>query len=162
MAALCLHRVADAAGLERLVGALEALSAELGDNHAATPETLRRAILAAQPAAYGLLALRDGETAGAAMFSPVFSTVRGSAGLFVSDLWVAASQRGQGTGRSLLGEVARAGRSTWSADWMKLAVYDRSEKARAFYLRLGFVPVAGAREFQLDGAGIAVLAGEER
>lgn len=152
-------RVVDAAGLARLDGALAALSADLGDAHAPQRARLHRALSGPHPAAHGLLALAGEDAVGAALFSPVYSTVRGAAGIYVSDLWVAPSVRGRGLGRRLLAEVARVGAELWGADWLKLAVYDHSTEAQAFYRRLGFHPAEGMREMRLDAARLAALIG---
>jgi ribosomal protein S18 acetylase RimI-like enzyme len=152
-------RVAGEEDLVRLDIALAKLSADLGDAHAAQRDSLRKALSGPHPVAQGLLALRDGATEGAALFSPVYSTVRGAAGVFVSDLWVAPAARGQGLGRQLLVEAARIGAELWAADWLKLAVYDASTETQAFYRRLGFHPAQGMREMRLDAVGLAALTG---
>ena len=104
-----------------------------------------------------MLALEDGALRGAALFSPVFSTVRGAAGVYVSDLWVADAARGLGLGRRLLGAVGvRAGR-LWRARWLTLAVYDHSTASRRFYDRLGFEPQTDATVMKLGAEGFAEL-----
>ena len=154
-------RVADTADLDRLEAALAALSADLGDAHAAGRASLARALSGPHPAAYALLAQADaqagGQTLGAALFSPVYSTVVGSAGAYVSDLWVAPAARGQGLGRQLLVAVAEVGGRLWGAGWLKLAVYDHSTAAQGFYRRLGFAPTRGVQEMRLEAAGLAAL-----
>ncbi len=157
MAELRLTRVACPADLERLEGALAALSADLGDPHAAGRDSLARALFGPNPAAHGLLAQAGDDTRGAALFSPVYSTVKGMAGVYVSDLWVAPAARGQGLGRRLLAAVADEAGALWGAGWLKLAVYDHSTAAQAFYRRLGFAPAQGQQELRLEAAGIAAL-----
>ncbi|MGY6409414.1 MAG: GNAT family N-acetyltransferase [Alkalilacustris sp.] len=154
---LRLVRVADRADLARLERALAALSADLGDGHAATHDSLAGALFGPHPAAHGLLALEGEETCGAALFSPVYSTVAGAAGVYVSDLWVAPAARGRGLGRRLLAGVGAEADALWGAGWLKLAVYDHSTAAQAFYRRLGFAPALGMREMRLDAAGLAAL-----
>lgn len=161
MAGLRFQSVACEEDLARLDEALGALSADLGDSHATQRDDLRRALFGPCPAAHGLLALREAETAGAALFSPVYSTVRGAAGVFVSDLWVSPLMRGQGVGRRVLAEVAAAGAKLWAADWLKLAVYDHSTASQEFYRRLGFQPALGMRDMRLDAARLAALTGRQ-
>ena len=157
MAALRLTRVASAADLERLEAALAALSADLGDTHAAGRDSLARALFGAHPSAHGLLAREGCRTQGAALFSPVYSTVMGAAGVYVSDLWVAPTARGQGLGRRLLAAVADEAGTLWGASWLKLAVYDHSTATQAFYRRLGFAQAQGQQEMRLEASGLAAL-----
>ena len=137
--------------------ALRALSADLGDEHLAGPDLLGKALFSDCPSAHALLALEGGQLRGAALFSPTFSTVRGAAGVYVSDLWVDASARGLGLGRRILAAVgARAG-ALWAADWLTLAVYDHSTASRRFYDRLGFAPQSGATVMKLGPEGLQRL-----
>jgi ribosomal protein S18 acetylase RimI-like enzyme len=158
MEEIAFRRVTEAE-LAPLEEALAALSADLGDAHAPQQAQLARAVLGPAPSAHGLLAVREGRTMGAALFSPVYSTVRAAAGVHVSDLWVAPQARGHGLGRALLAEVARAGAGLWAADWLKLAVYDHSRESQAFYRRLGFHPADGMQEMRLDAGATAALIG---
>ena len=141
--------------------ALRALSGDLGDSHAAALDALRAGLSGDTPAAYGLLALEP-EMIGAALYSPVFSTAQGAAGVYVSDLWVDAAIRGQGTGRCLLAEVARRAGEQWGAAWMTLAVYGHSTASRRFYERLGFAPQDRVTQMRLPRAGFDRLKGEGR
>lgn len=162
MAGLRFARVADDDGLALLDVALAALSANLGDPHPAQRDRLRHALFGPHPSAHGLLALQGDITLGAALFSPVYSTLRAAAGVFVSDLWVAPTARGQGLGRRLLAEVAGLGADLWAADWLKLAVYGHSTASQAFYRRLGFHPAQGMQEMRLDADGLTALIGRTR
>ena len=137
--------------------ALRALSADLGDVHQAGQDLLGTALLSDCPSAHAVLALKGGKLCGAALFSPTFSTVRGAAGVYVSDLWVDASARGLGLGRRLLAAAAAHARDLWSADWLTLAVYDHSTASRRFYDRLGFAPQTGATVMKLGPDGLQRL-----
>lgn len=136
--------------LARLDLALCALSAELGDDHLAGLSDLRVALEGPTPAAQAVLALQADETLGATLFSPVFSTVAGTAGVYVSDLWVAGAARGRGLGRRLLAETALRAARLWRAEWITLAVYAKSTRSRQFYEGLGFAPQAGMVTMRLD------------
>ena len=149
--------VQDAADLARLECALRALSADIAEDYATDSAALAQAVLADRPSAHGLLALRGNQTLGAALCSPVFSTVRGAAGAYVSDLWVTADARGQGLGARLLAQIAQEGAVRWRATWLKLAVYDHSEDAQRFYQRLGFEPARGMQEMRLGPQAVANL-----
>ena len=95
-----------------------------------------------------------------ALYSPVFSTVIGGAGAYVSDLRVAPDARATGLGRRLLAAVAADASERWGAIYLTLAVYDDSPGARAFYDRLGFAAVDGQARLSLDPAATARLKGE--
>ena len=140
--------------------ALRALSADLGDSHLAGLDALRAGLMGDTPAAYGLLAVTH-DLIGAALYSPVFSTALGAAGVYVSDLWVDSAARGRGLGRTVLAEVARRAGTGWGAEWMTLAVYGHSTASRLFYERLGFVPQDRVTQMRLPQAGFERLKGED-
>ncbi|MGM0586026.1 MAG: N-acetyltransferase family protein [Pseudomonadota bacterium] len=131
--------------------ALAALSEFMGDAHAASAEDLRAAGWGDEPAFRAWIAERDGAIVGAVMFSPVYSTIRGAAGVFVSDLWVAEALRGSGLGRRLLATARAEGLRLWGARFLKLSVYDNNPGARAAYERMGFEAETGARTMMLEG-----------
>ncbi|MCC5992863.1 MAG: GNAT family N-acetyltransferase [Rhodobacteraceae bacterium] len=154
---IAFRTVAGVDDLARLEAALRALSADIAEDYATDSAVLEKAVLGVPPSAHGLLAMQGDQTLGAALYSPLFSTVRGAAGLYVSDLWVSAQARGQGLGAKLLARIAREGVARWQATWLKLAVYDHSEDAQAFYQRLGFEPARGMQEMRLAPQGVAEL-----
>jgi ribosomal protein S18 acetylase RimI-like enzyme len=143
-----------------LDAALRQLSADLGDAHSAGLDALRTGLTGKIPAAYGLLAL-EGDLIGAALFGPLFSTVRGAAGVYVSDLWVTEAARGQGLGRTLLSEVAHRSGTLWQAEWMMLAVYTHTPASRRFYERLGFEAQPQATQMRLPQPAMRRLKGED-
>lgn len=142
---------------EQLDTALRHLSDAIGDEHGADAGLLRAAGFGANPAFRALLAETNGETVGAALYSPVFSTVRAGAGVYVSDLWVSEAARGKGLGRDLLRAVAHDAGAVWNARFLKLVVYDDNENARAFYDRLGFSASQGEIILTLDNKGLTAL-----
>lgn len=151
-------RLAGPGDMAALHQALSQLSADLGDRHVATEAALARACTAPQPAAYGFLA--GNGTQGAALAAPLFSTTRGDAGLYVSDLWVAPAARGTGLGRRILAHVARFGADRWGASFLKLSVYGENAAALAFYDRLGFADTPRDRWLVLAGAALDRLTEE--
>lgn len=150
-------RRAEASDAARLNAALRRLSDDIGDPHGATDEMLVRAGFGDYPVFHALLAEANGETVGVALYSPVFSTVRASPGVYVSDLWVSDTVRGKGLGRKLLKAVATDAGRAWGAGFLKLAVYHDNDEAQAFYHRLGFTPVDDESIMSLDADGFAAL-----
>lgn len=143
--------MAEPGDLAALDEGLAALSAEIGDPHLATADDLRAGLFG--PAAFvnALVAGPADGLAGLVLFTPVFSTVRGGAGVYVSDIWVAPVARGGGLGARLLGAVTRTAKARWDARFLRLAVHDDNASARRFYAGLGFAPVAGETPMALTG-----------
>lgn len=150
-------RQAQAQDTERLNAALRNLSTDIGDDHGASADMLRAAGFCANPAFRALLAELGGDVVGAALYSPVFSTVRAGAGVYVSDLWISEATRGQGLGRRMLQAVAGDAEKVWNARFLKLVVYDDNDRARGFYDRLGFEASQGEIILTLDQSGLAAL-----
>ncbi|MGY6632784.1 MAG: N-acetyltransferase family protein [Alkalilacustris sp.] len=158
-------RPATRGDLPALDHGLSALSQTLGDPHAATQRDLERVLFGPAPIARALLAeapdpARPGPDAlaGLVLFTPLFSTARGVAGAYVSDLWVAEPGRGRGTGARLLAGVRDASAQAWGAGFLRLGVYRRTPRARAFYDRLGFVHDPEETYLTLAGPALAGLA----
>lgn len=151
-------RLAEEDDMERLDTALRHLSEAIGDPHGATPGQLREAGFGTHSTFRAQLAEAGDAVVGAALYSPVFSTVRAGAGVYVSDLWVAETVRGAGLGQRLLAAVARDAATVWGAVYLKLVVYDDNARARAFYDRLGFTASRDETTLALDAAGFASLA----
>ncbi|WP_245306291.1 GNAT family N-acetyltransferase [Roseovarius aestuariivivens] len=137
--------------LEALEAALRALGHDLGDPYRAGRDCLGQALFGATPSAFAQIAGDGPQLRGAVLFSPVFSTMRGGAGLYVSDLWVEAAARGSGLGRALLQSAVARADSLWNAGFLRLAVYGQNTRARQVYDALGFTPVAGETVMLLAG-----------
>ena len=82
------YRNATIEDAEELNVVLAKLSRELGDTH-----------WGENPVCRATLAETEDEVVGVALYSPYVSTVFGSAGIYVSDLWTAPSVRGKGVGK---------------------------------------------------------------
>ena len=80
---------------------------------------------------------------GTTVFSPVFSTTRGGAGLFISDLWVAQNFRRVGLGRRLLAKAIETAEAFWGAKFLKISVYHANSDAVKAYEHLGFTAMSG-------------------
>ncbi len=133
-------RHAKSEDIERIDTLLRALSRDLGDQHLATIETLRQSGFGEHPAFHAMIAVRaeDDVSMGIAVYSPLFSTTSGGAGLYLSDLWVAPEQRGTGLGSRLIAAATSDAAERWQACFVKLPVYADNLSAIAFYDRLGF------------------------
>lgn len=151
---------ADRSGLSLLDMALRQLAADLGDRYLADPAALNDAVCGGAGSCLALLALRDGQPVGALLASAIFSTMRGGAGLYVSDLWVARQVRGQGLARRLLAAALAEGDRQNAGRFLKLAVYDDNPGARAAYDRLGFQPSLREMNMVLEGPALDRLKGK--
>ena len=159
---ITLHVVDTPADVALLDEGLRRLSADLGDTHKGDAALLEQALFGVHPSAYATLAMQGGDLRGVALYSPVHSTVRGAAGVYVSDLWVAPEGRGHGIGRRLLAGAAMLAAHWWNARWLTLAVYEHSTESRKFYERLGFGPQEGATVMKLDAQGFDNLKGHAK
>lgn len=144
-------RAAEERDLAGIDAALVRLSMELGDPHRTGPEALGRALFGAPPLAWAQVAERAGGIGGVVLFTPVFSTVRGGAGAFVTDLWIETALRGMGLGPKLIARAAGTAASTWDAAFLRLSVHDGNRRARELYQKLGFEPVRGETAMVLSG-----------
>jgi GNAT superfamily N-acetyltransferase len=112
---------------------------KLGDQVRATEDLLDRALFGDPPTAEALIAERDGEPIGYALYFSTFSTFLATQGIWLEDVYVRPEHRKAGAGRALLAAVAarlreRGGeRMEWSAlNWNELALgFYRGLGARA-------------------------------
>lgn len=125
----------------------------------ATEERFRQALFGDPPAAEALIAERDGEPVGHAVYFFTFSTFLAIQGIWLEDLYVRPEHRKGGAGKALLGAVAarlleRGGqRLEWAAlDWNELAL--------GFYRSLGAQQMSEWITHRLIGDDLAALAGE--
>ena len=119
---------------------------------------LAEALFGARPAAEVLLAWKNGEAAGFALFFHNFSTFLGRRGLWLEDLFVRPEYRRMGCGRLLLGELARIAhdRGCGRFEW---AVLDWNAPAIDFYRSLGATVLPDWRVVRMLAPAIAALAG---
>ncbi|WP_170386913.1 GNAT family N-acetyltransferase [Ruegeria atlantica] len=134
--------------------ALKALSSEMGDRHVANVDTLKAAFAGDHPAFNALLAHSDTEVVGAIVWTPVFSTTRGGGGIFVSDLWVSSSARGQGIGNKLLSRAVSDADKSSGARFLKLAVHRTNPSAFSYYTHIGFKEESDMTTMILEGASL--------
>jgi GNAT superfamily N-acetyltransferase len=153
-------RLEDAALLLELFGELaeyEHLEHELK----ATAEQLREALFGERPAAEALIAERDSQALGYALFFPTFSSFLASTGVWLEDLFVRPANRGEGVGKALLEAVAARVREH-GGERLEWAALDWNELALGFYRRIGAQTMNEWITHRLDGEALARVAGEER
>jgi len=115
----------------------------------ATAEQLADSLFGARPVAEAVLAERDGRAVGFALFFTSFSTWVGRPGLYLEDLFVRESERGQGVGKALLLHLAAIARERHYGR-MEWSVLDWNEPAIAFYRSLGAKAMSDWTVYRLD------------
>jgi len=129
----------------------------------ATVTDIESALFGPRPAAEALIAWKDGEAAGFALFFHTFSTFLGRRGLWLEDLFVLPKYRRQGCARQLIVALASIARNRGCArfEW---AVLDWNERAIDFYRSLGALMLPDWRIVRVVGPALDALAdvGPER
>jgi GNAT superfamily N-acetyltransferase len=129
----------------------------LADRAIACAVDIERDLFGPNPVIRVLIAEEEDQAIGFALFFRSYSTFLGRPGIYLEDLFVRESVRGQGVGKALLSAVAKlaveegAGRFEWS-------VLDWNEPAIGFYKRLGAEMMDGWTTCRLEGDGIKALA----
>lgn len=115
----------------------------------ATPELLAKHLFGSNPIAHVLLGYENNEPIGFALYFYNFSTFIGKPGVYLEDLYVKETYRGNGYGKALLERIiskAReqdCGRVEWSVlDWNKLAI--------DFYTKMGAQPMDEWTTFRIS------------
>ena len=147
---------ADVSVILRFVRELAAFERE-PDAVTATESVLAAALFGESPAAEAVLAEREGEPVGFALFFHNFSTWEGRRGLYLEDLYVTPAARGQGAGAALLRHLAAlaVARGCARFEW---SVLDWNEDAIAFYRAMGAVGQEEWTVQRVSGAALARLA----
>ena len=123
----------------------------------ATTDGLEAALFGTAPRVFCEIAEWNGEPAGFALWFYNFSTFRGRHGLYLEDLYVEPSLRGQGIGKALLRHLARRCLSEglarfewWALDW--------NAKAIELYEAMGAVAMHDWTVFRVTGEALERLA----
>jgi GNAT superfamily N-acetyltransferase len=119
-----------------------------------TGEQLHTAMFGPAPALFGLVAERDGEPVGYALWFLNFSTWEGVHGIYLEDLYVRPSARGSGLGKALLTRLTRIAveRGYARVEW---SVLDWNTPSIDFYRRLGAVAMDEWTVYRLTGEALA-------
>ena len=147
---------ADADAIARLANALSRHEG-LGDE-VFSAARVREDGFGASPAFSVIIAERDGEAVGYALYQPFYNTDLACRGLWLSDIFVVEQARGRRIGRKLLAAVARraADMGACSLWW---GVRSANTRALSFYDDLGAVD-DDARILGLDDSALEALAKE--
>ncbi len=119
------------------------------DQVKATPEQLTAALFGQKPVAEAVLAERDSDAVGFALFFTNFSTWTGRPGLYLEDLYVRESERGRGVGKALLLHLAGIARER-NYGRMEWSVLDWNQPAIDFYRSLGAAGMDEWTVYRLD------------
>ena len=147
---------ADVPTVLRFVRELAAFERE-PDAVEATEETLAHALFD-EHAAEAVIAERDGEAVGFALFFHNFSTWAGKRGIYLEDLYVTPAARGSGAGKALLAHLAGVALDRGCArfEW---AVLDWNTPAIDFYRAMGAVGMDEWTVQRVSGDALVRLAG---
>jgi GNAT superfamily N-acetyltransferase len=145
--------------LPLVLGFIRALAEyeRLADEVRADEATLATFLFGEPRRAEALIAHRDGEPVGFAVWYFSFSTFLGRPSLYIEDVFVNPDQRGRGVGKAIFAHLAAravsqgCGRMEWS-------VLDWNAPSIAFYRSLGAKPREGWTLQQLTGEPLAALA----
>jgi GNAT superfamily N-acetyltransferase len=130
---------------------------KLSQEVVATEDSLRTSLFGARPAAEVVIAYASDEPVGFALYFQTFSTFLGRPGIYLEDLYVTPTHRGQSIGRRLLAYVARVavdrgyGRMEWS-------VLNWNEPALIVYRKIGARPMDEWTVQRLTGDALISLA----
>jgi len=108
-----------------------------------------------------LVAIADGEVVGYALYFMTYSTFLARPSLYLEDLFVTPSRRGNGIGEAFLRKLAAiavergAGRFEWT-------VLDWNVRAQEFYLSLGARMLPEWRVCRVDGEALAALGADPK
>ena len=147
---------ADVPAIHALIGALADYE-KLAPVFVASPADIGNALFGPRPAAEVLIASKNGEAAGFALFFHNFSTFLGRRGLWLEDLFVQPAFRRQGCAKALLKALAElaVARGCGRFEW---AVLDWNASAIAFYETLGAKVLPDWRIVRLVGPALADFA----
>jgi GNAT superfamily N-acetyltransferase len=147
-AGLLLQLIRELAEYERLTDLLRADERKLAET-----------LFGERPVAEAIIAEREGEAAGYAIYFATFSSFLASPGIWLEDLFVRPAQRRFGIGRALLAAVAARTRER-GGQRLEWAALDWNELALGFYRGLGASTMGEWVTHRLDGAALDRLAGE--
>lgn len=122
-----------------------------------TPALLADALFGETPTAEAVIAERDGESVGFALFYETFSTWECRPGIWLEDLYVPPEHRRGGVGHALFAHVAAlaVSRGCTRLEWTAL---DWNEPALGFYHKLGARQLRDWVTHRLEGPSLHAIA----
>jgi len=120
---------------------------------------IETALFGAKPEVHALIAEWNGAAVGFAVYFFNFSTWTGKHGVYLEDLFVRESARGQGIGKALLMRLAAIARERGCAR-LEWSVLDWNEPAIGFYRSLGAKAMDEWTVYRVEGEALSALAGE--
>jgi GNAT superfamily N-acetyltransferase len=123
-----------------------------------TADDLKRNLFGERRFGEVLIATRDTEPVGFALFFHNFSTFLGKPGIYLEDIYVRPNCRSLGIGRKILEVVAEIAleRGCGRFEW---AVLNWNKRAIQFYEELGAKSLSEWTTYRLDGSNLKRLAG---
>jgi GNAT superfamily N-acetyltransferase len=123
----------------------------------ATPELVDLALFSPAPRVFAEIAEWEGVPVGMALWFYNFSTVRGTHGLYLEDLFVEEAYRSKGIGRALLAHLAKRclDEGLTRFDWSVMAT---NATAIGFYQSVGATVKDNTRSCRIEGAALEALA----
>ena len=121
-----------------------------------TPDALRRDGFGPAPRYEAIIAERQGEPVGFALWTQNYSTWEGRAGFFLEDIFVYDEARKYGVGQALMARMARIAKDR-GLGRLDLNVLTWNP-ARKFYERLGIVHIDDWAPYRLRGEALEKLA----
>lgn len=120
---------------------------------------IRRTLFGPEAKAQALICLRDEQAIGFAVYFYSYSTWLGRNGIYLEDLYITPTERGQGAGKLLLRQLAKeavandCGRLEWS-------VLDWNEPAIKAYDAMGAQPQPEWIRYRMEGERLATFAAD--
>lgn len=151
-------RIADKTDVDVIFAALRDLTVHLDelDLFGLTPHIVQQYGFGDKPAFHIRIAEISDEFAGLCVYFPTFSTLTGTPGFYVQDLYISPDHRNRGIGEKLLADlITDAAKQGY--DHLKLSVHRNNQSARRFYDRLGFERVEDEQTRILSGQPFAAL-----
>lgn len=129
---------------------------KLADHVVATENDMHVALFGEHPVVEAVIAAKDDEPVGYALFFPTFSTFLGRPGMYLEDIYVRPAARGLGIGRKMLEHLAHI---TVQRGWGRLewSVLDWNEPSIAFYKKMGATVMDEWTIFRLTGEALQKL-----
>lgn len=147
--------VEDADALHAMVLAMAREAGSI-DSVSSCADDFRRCGFSDLPAFHALIAERDGIAVGMCLYFPSFSTWRGTPGVYVQDIYVAAEERGGDLARRLIAETARRAEAQ-GAKYLRLSVDRQNLAARKFYEKMGLTHAAAECIYMAKGEAFEAL-----